>query len=66
MSTGVARAVKIVRYTDRLPSEMAFEIDLHELCHVVAALQPIADPCHNGNGGTIRAWAGAEASTARR
>ena len=48
-----ARVVKIVRYTDVLPSEMAFEIDLHELCHAIAALQPIRDPCHDGNGGQV-------------
>lgn len=48
------RLVKIVRYTDRLPSAMAFEIDLHELCHVVAGLQPVADPCHVGNGGVVQ------------
>jgi hypothetical protein len=47
----VARVVKIVRYTDRVPSAMAFEIDIHELCHAVAALQPIPDPCHAENGG---------------
>ena len=46
-----AKVVKIVRYTDRVPSELAFEIDLHELCHAVAALQPIKDPCHAENGG---------------
>lgn len=51
---GVARVVKIVRFTDRLPSAMAFEIDIHELCHAVAALQPIADPCHVGNGGVVQ------------
>jgi hypothetical protein len=45
------RVVKIVRYTDRVPSALAFEIDIHELCHAVAALQPIADPCHVENGG---------------
>ncbi len=45
----------IVRYTDALPSAMAFEIDAHELCHAVAALQPIGDPCHNGNGGVVQA-----------
>ena len=48
-----AKVVKIVRYTDALPSEMAFEIDLHELCHAIAALQPIRDPCHDGNGGQV-------------
>ena len=45
------RIVKIVRYTDRVPSALAFEIDIHELCHAVAALQPINDPCHAENGG---------------
>jgi hypothetical protein len=45
------RAVKIVRYTDLAPSALAFEIDIHELCHAIAALQAIADPCHDGNGG---------------
>ena len=45
------RVVKIVRYTDRLPSDLAFEIDIHELCHAVAVLQQIADPCHTGNDG---------------
>jgi hypothetical protein len=47
------RVVKIVRYTDRVPSALAFEIDIHELCHAVAALQLIADPCHVGNGGVV-------------
>jgi hypothetical protein len=45
------RVVKIVRYTDRVPSALAFEIDIHELCHAIAALQPMDDPCHVGNGG---------------
>jgi len=49
----MARVVKIVRFTDSLPSELAFEIDLHELCHAIAALQPIRDPCHDGNGGQV-------------
>ena len=48
------RVVKIVRFTDRLPSPMAFEIDIHELCHAVAALQGIDDPCHTGNGGVVQ------------
>ena len=48
-----ARVVKIVRYADTLPSEMSFEIDLHELCHAIAALQPIRDPCHDGNDGHV-------------
>lgn len=52
----LVRTVKIVRYTDALPSPLAFEIDLHELCHAVAALQPIDDPCH-ADGGLVRAAA---------
>ncbi|MBI1845618.1 MAG: hypothetical protein HY294_10230 [Candidatus Rokubacteria bacterium] len=50
---GSARAVTIVRYTDAAPSSLAFEIDLHELCHAVAALQPLRDPCHDQNGGVL-------------
>jgi hypothetical protein len=50
---GSARVVKIVRYTDRAPSPLAFEIDLHELCHAIAALQTIDDPCHVENGGVV-------------
>jgi hypothetical protein len=53
------RTMTVVRYTDALPSPLAFEIDLHELCHAIAALQPIDDPCHAG-GGLIR-----EAATRR-
>ena len=49
------RAVKIVRYTDSIPSPLAFEIDVHELCHAVAALQVLDDPCHQGNNGAVRA-----------
>ncbi len=49
------KAVKIVRYTDALPSPMAMEIDVHELCHAVASLQPLSDPCHIGNGGMLQA-----------
>lgn len=48
------KAMKVVRYTDSLPSPLALEIDVHELCHVVAALQPIEDPCHVGNDGVVR------------
>ena len=48
------RVVKIVRFTDRLPSAMAFEIEVHELCHAVASLQGIDDPCHTGNGGIVQ------------
>jgi hypothetical protein len=51
---GVVRAVRIVRYTDRLPSGLAFEIDLHELCHAVAAVQGLDDPCHIGNDGVVQ------------
>jgi hypothetical protein len=47
------RAVKIVRFTDALPSALAFEIDIHELCHAIAAVQGLADPCHGGNGGVV-------------
>jgi hypothetical protein len=56
---GDVRLVTIVRYTDALPSALALEIDVHELCHAIAALQPIADPCHADNGGAIRAAADA-------
>ncbi len=48
------KMMKVVRYTDALPSALALEIDAHELCHVVAALQPIDDPCHVGNGGVVK------------
>ena len=51
------QAMKIVRYTDALPSALAFEIDAHELCHAIASLQPIADPCHTENNGFIRSSA---------
>jgi hypothetical protein len=47
------QAMKIVRYTDALPSALALEIDAHELCHAIASLQPIADPCHGDNNGFI-------------
>ena len=52
------KMMKVVRYTDAVPSALALEIDAHELCHVVAALQPIDDPCHVGNGGIVRAGGG--------
>jgi hypothetical protein len=48
------RGITIVRYTDALPSELAQEIDVHEMCHAVASLQAIEDPCHNGNGGAVQ------------
>ncbi len=47
----LVRTVKVVRYTDFLPSALAFEIDAHELCHAIAAFQTIPDPCHVGNEG---------------
>jgi len=48
------RAMTIVRFADTLPSAVTFEIDAHELCHAVAALQLLAfDPCHTGNGGML-------------
>ena len=54
---GDVTLITIVRYTDALPSTLALEIDVHELCHAIAALQPIADPCHADNGGIIRSAA---------
>jgi hypothetical protein len=55
--TGQVQLVTIVRYTDALPSTLALEIDVHELCHAIAALQPILDPCHADNAGVIRSAA---------
>ena len=55
------RAMKIVRYAETAPSPVSFEIDAHELCHAVAALQMLPDPCHEGNNGTLQAhdrWSG--------
>lgn len=49
------RVVQIVRYTDRLPSTLAFQIGGHELCHAVADVQAIPDPCHEDNEGVIPA-----------
>jgi len=49
--------VKIVRFTDSMPSTLALEIDVHELCHAIAALQPIDDPCHTDNHGIIESAA---------
>jgi hypothetical protein len=37
--------VKIVRYTDALPSPAAFLRDAHQLCRTLAALQALATPC---------------------
>jgi hypothetical protein len=53
------RTVTIVRYTDSLPSQMSFEIEVHELCHTVASLQQIDDPCHVGNDGLLTAHSAA-------
>ena len=52
------KVMKVVRYADTVPSTLALEIDVHELCHVVAALQSIDDPCHLGNNGVIQSAAG--------
>jgi len=52
------KVMKVVRYADAVPSALAIEIDVHELCHVVAALQSIDDPCHVGNNGVIQSAAG--------
>jgi len=51
--TGPVQLVTIIRYTDSMPSALSLEIDAHELCHAIAALQPIADPCHADNGGVV-------------
>ena len=48
------RLIKIVRYTDSLPSAVSFEIDLHELCHAIATRQAgVTDPCHAENNGLL-------------
>ena len=59
------RAIKIVRYAETLPSAATFEIDAHELCHVVAALQLIDDPCHEGNDGVLQAHGNMRAAAPR-
>jgi hypothetical protein len=56
------KVMKVVRYAESVPSELSLEIDIHELCHVVAALQSIDDPCHVGNDGVIQSAAGVAAS----
>lgn len=48
-----ARLISVVRYTEFLPTQYSFDIELHELCHVAAQGQPFPDPCHNGNNGVI-------------
>jgi hypothetical protein len=64
--TTEVKVMKVVRYADAVPSALALEIDVHELCHVVAALQSIADPCHLGNNGVIESAAGVAASPRTR
>src|SRR5438552_15657232 len=59
------RTMKVVRYTDSLPSPLAFEIDIHELCHAVAALQILDDPCHKGNDGVAQTSTEGHAMIAR-
>ena len=49
-----ARTIRIVRYTDALPSALSVEIEIHELCHAVASLQSLADPCHAANDGILQ------------
>jgi len=49
--------VKVVRYADVLPSKLAFEIDAHELCHAIASVQVIDDPCHAENRGIVESAA---------
>ena len=56
---GAVQLVKIVRFTDAMPSKLSLEIDVHELCHAIAALQPIPDPCHADNNGIIESAASA-------
>jgi hypothetical protein len=34
---------------------MAFEIEIHEFCHAIAALRTIDDPCHAENNGLLQA-----------
>lgn len=53
MAERAVHAVKIVRYADVLPSPLAFEIEAHELCHAIAAIQSIDDPCHTDPAGRI-------------
>ena len=59
------RTIKIVRYAETLPSPATFEIDAHELCHAIAALQLLQDPCHEGNGGVLQAHGGTRVAAPR-
>ena len=63
---GDVRTIKIVRFAETLPSQTTFEIDAHELCHAVAALQRLQDPCHVGNDGVLQAHGAARIATPRR
>lgn len=49
------RSTTIVRYAETVPTPVTFEIEAHELCHALAAVQWLPDPCHVGNGGELRA-----------
>ena len=51
------RSMKIVRYAESLPSAVTFEIDAHELCHAIAAVQSIEDPCHAVDHGIVESSA---------
>jgi hypothetical protein len=53
--TDTVRLVKIVRYTDWLPSPLTFEIAGDQLCHTVADAQSLPAACHAENGGMIEA-----------
>ena len=39
---------------DLIDLRAALEIDVHELCHAVASLQSVPDPCHVGNNGVLQ------------
>ena len=64
-AAGAVRAIKIVRFAETLPSATTFEIDAHELCHAVAALQRLDDPCHVGNAGALQAHGSMRAAAPR-
>jgi hypothetical protein len=51
---GTIRGVTIVRYVDALPSDVALEVEAHELCHAVVGLQNMRDICHDGNRGIVQ------------
>ena len=63
--SGPVRTIKIVRYAETLPSPATFEIDAHELCHAIAVLQLLEDPCHEGNGGVLQAHGGTRVAAPR-